>query len=70
MVRFVVVVAADQDEVALAAKAAQAFEQAPVLTIELAKVDAVDRVAVEDEPIKRLLVQHFVDKRHVAVPAA
>ena len=45
-------------------------EKGPVPRRELAKVDVVDRIAIENEAIEFFLLKDFFQEVHVGVPAA
>ncbi len=70
MVPFVVVVAPDEYEIAFPGELAQALEQGPVRTVKFAEVYTIERVAVQNQAIETLAVQHLVEQCGVGMPAA
>ena len=62
-----VVVAAHVDQFACFADVTKPIEHCPMSARQLAKVEVVDSIAVHDEPIEGLPIQHIREQVHIAV---
>jgi hypothetical protein len=63
------VITAQQNQVAALGDFLEAMQHSPLLGLELSKVQVVDRIAVENEPVETRL-QELQDRSRLTVPSA